>query len=70
MQTIEEMASFVQLWDLVQAVQLSDEPDKITWRWTADGEYTAKSAYNTPVHGVVQRVEWDFNLEGGLGREA
>jgi len=29
MQTIEEMASFVKLWDLVQQVQLINEPDKI-----------------------------------------
>lgn len=37
MQTVEEMASFVQLWDFVQSVQLTDEPDTIAWRWTADG---------------------------------
>jgi hypothetical protein len=31
MHSVEEMASFVQLWDLVQDVQLSDMPDSITW---------------------------------------
>ena len=46
MQTIEEMAKFVKLWDLVQQVQLTNEPDKIYWRWTTDGNYNAKSAYN------------------------
>ena len=39
MQTVEEMASFVRLWDLVQQVQLNNEPDSISWRWTADGSY-------------------------------
>ena len=46
MQTAEEMADFVQLRDLVQEVQLHNEPDKIIWRWTNDGVYTSKSAYN------------------------
>ena len=39
MQTIEEMASFVKLWDFVQAVQLTDQPDSIMWRWTTNGLY-------------------------------
>jgi hypothetical protein len=47
MQTVEEMANFVELWDLVQAVQLTDEQDQITWRWTTH----AKSAYNAQFHG-------------------
>ncbi|PVH64828.1 hypothetical protein PAHAL_2G364400 [Panicum hallii] len=51
MQTSEEMASFVELWDLVQNVQLTDEQDRNTWRWTTDGIYTAKSAYNAQFHG-------------------
>jgi len=57
MQTIEEMANFVKLWDLVHDVQLSNEPDKITWKWTADGVYTAKSSYNTQFLGSFS----DFN---------
>ncbi|PUZ51607.1 hypothetical protein GQ55_6G201900 [Panicum hallii var. hallii] len=68
MQTIEEMACFVKLWDLVQAVQLSDEPDKITWSWTADGEYTAKSAYNAQFMGSFSEFSgtsiWKADSEG------
>jgi hypothetical protein len=45
MSTVEEMAEFVMLWDLVQGVHFSDEEDKIVWKLTADGQYTAKSAY-------------------------
>jgi hypothetical protein len=51
MQTVEEMASFVELWDLVQGVQLTEDQDQITWRWTYDGNYTAKSTYNAQFHG-------------------
>ena len=51
MQTIEEMASFVVLWDLVQEVQLGDGPDLISWKWTTDGTYSTKSAYNAQLIG-------------------
>jgi hypothetical protein len=34
MQSVNEMASFVRLWDLVQTVVLSAEPDFIRWKWT------------------------------------
>jgi len=37
MTTAQEMAEFIILWELVQGVQLSDETDSITWRWTANG---------------------------------
>lgn len=36
---------YLHLWHAVDAVQLSDQPDRTVWRWTSNGEYTAKSAY-------------------------
>ena len=51
MQTIEEMASFVKLWDLVQQVQLNNESDSIYWRWTVDGTYIARSIYSVQFVG-------------------
>ena len=44
MTTVQEMAEFVILWDLVQQVQLTDKTDEIRWRWTADGIYTSMPA--------------------------
>ena len=68
MQTVEEMASFVQLWDLVQSVQLSDQQDQITWRWTPDGTYTSKSAYNAQFLGSFSNFRgenvWRADAEG------
>ena len=68
MQTVEEMASFVELWDLVQEVQLSDEQDQINWKWTADRIYTAKSAYNVQFHGSYSAFKggsiWQAEVEG------
>jgi hypothetical protein len=45
MSTAEEMAKLITLWTLVADVQLSDEEDTIRWKWTAHGQYTARSAY-------------------------
>uniref|UniRef100_A0A453I8X5 Uncharacterized protein n=1 Tax=Aegilops tauschii subsp. strangulata TaxID=200361 RepID=A0A453I8X5_AEGTS len=35
---------YVELWRLLQTIQLSNEPDKLSWKWTADGSYSARSA--------------------------
>jgi len=46
-----EMAEFVMLWNLVQDTQLSMQQDEIRWCWTADGQYTAQSAYKAQFCG-------------------
>lgn len=51
MQSVEEMAEFVKLWDMVQEVQLTAVEDEIIWKFTADGQYTAKSAYDVQFKG-------------------
>lgn len=68
MQSVDQMASFVELRDLVQAVQLSDGQDTISWRWTSDGAYTAKSAYNAQFLGSYSNFRglsvWQAEAEG------
>jgi hypothetical protein len=51
MTTAEEMAELVNLWGLVQTVQLQQHEDTIMWRWTSNGMYTAKSAYQIQFRG-------------------
>ena len=62
------MASFVQLWDLVHEVQLSWTPGSITWSWTADGVYMAKSVYNAKFSGSYSSFKsddiWKAEAEG------
>jgi hypothetical protein len=43
---VEALVDYLHLWAVVDGVQLSDQLDKTVWRWTADGTYTPKSAYN------------------------
>lgn len=60
MESAEEFVEFVRLWDLVQNVQLNDQEDQITWKLTADGKYSAKSAYDVQFMGsyCTFRPKW------------
>jgi len=70
MESVEEMASFIRLWDLVQSVQLTNEPDAIKWKWTAHGDWRvlAKRAYNIQFAGshsqFVGASIWKAEAEG------
>ena len=45
MSNAEEMAEFILLWERVQEVVFSDQPDITSWKWTVNGQYSSKSAY-------------------------
>ena len=64
MTTVQEMAEFVILWDLIQQVQLTDRTDEIRWRWTADGIYTSKSAYRAQFNGSYSTYNGNDLMEG------
>jgi hypothetical protein len=59
MDTVELMAQYVVLWDAVQQIQLTDAPDQIVWRWTANGAYTTKSAYLAQMKGTYCSFDAD-----------
>lgn len=40
------VAEYLDLWEATENVILSDQPDRTMWRWTPDGRYSAKSAYD------------------------
>jgi hypothetical protein len=45
MESAKQMAEFIHLWDLVQQAQLSNQGNRIEWKWTANGKYSDKLAY-------------------------
>jgi len=45
MSNATEIAEFIVFWEAVQDIHFSDTPDKIVWKWTANGKYTSASAY-------------------------
>ena len=53
-----ELHEYVLLWNAVQQVQLDESrEDSIVWRWTADGEYTTKSAYRIQFQGTFSKLK-------------
>ncbi|XP_071676990.1 uncharacterized protein [Lolium perenne] len=45
------MWQYVQLWGRLRDTQLSWDPDRLVWRWTTDGQYSAGSCYDTLFQG-------------------
>lgn len=47
---------FVNPVGMLQQVALSlDRPDGVLWKWTPNGDYTAKSVYDAQFLGLVER---------------
>jgi hypothetical protein len=49
---------FVELWTRLSQVQLSQQPDTISWRFTTNGKYSAQSAYNVQFIGTITNERW------------
>ncbi|KAG2622246.1 hypothetical protein PVAP13_3NG327951 [Panicum virgatum] len=62
------MAQFVVLWDAVHQIQFTNTSDQIFWKWTANGVYTAKSAYLAQLKGTYCSFDadtiWHAHAEG------
>jgi len=57
--TPQEINEYVSLWEAVGHIQLVDNrEDSIYWRWTSDGEYTAKSAYNIQFQAAFSKSKF------------
>jgi hypothetical protein len=58
--TPQHIEEFVSLWIRIQAIHLQEGVrDSITWRWTADGCYSTRTAYRIQFKGAYSR----FNTE-------
>jgi hypothetical protein len=47
------MEEFTMLFMALEAVNLNDQEDSITWRWTANGVYSVASTYECQFLGVM-----------------
>lgn len=63
-----QLDQFVRLWDMLQEVTLSESKDGISWCSTADGKYSAVSAYSAQFHGRIKQpglhFSWSVRAEG------
>jgi hypothetical protein len=50
--TSAQLEEFTLLFMAISSVQLSDQKDKIVWKWTSDGQYTVASAYDCQFYGT------------------
>ena len=66
--TEEQLDQFLALWGRIQQVQLSEERDIVTWKWTTNGKYSASSAYAAQFLGRMERPDlakaWRIRAEG------
>jgi len=57
LQTSEKIHEYVTLWEEIRLLLRDDgAKDEITWRWTADGEYTASGAYRIQLKGRFKKI--------------
>jgi len=68
MSTAAEIAEFILLWEAVTGVQFSEATDEISWKWTANGRYSSKSAYEIQFVGSYSSFNsqaiWKAKAEG------
>ena len=50
----EPIIQVLSQWPMIAHTQLSEEPDRLVWRWTANGICTAQSCYLASFHGSIQ----------------
>ena len=55
---VPEIGEYLRLWHMLTETALTDAPDCIRWKWTANGEYSAKSAYLATFHGSTRCQAW------------
>jgi hypothetical protein len=55
------MWQYVQLWGRLREFQLSAGDDRMTWRWTTDGQYTSHSCYEALFQGAITSASWELN---------
>uniref|UniRef100_A0A453AAJ2 Reverse transcriptase zinc-binding domain-containing protein n=1 Tax=Aegilops tauschii subsp. strangulata TaxID=200361 RepID=A0A453AAJ2_AEGTS len=44
----------------VEHTTLTTEPDRLLWKWTSSGSYSAKSCYQATFQGSIHSSSWKF----------
>uniref|UniRef100_A0A453AAK1 Reverse transcriptase zinc-binding domain-containing protein n=1 Tax=Aegilops tauschii subsp. strangulata TaxID=200361 RepID=A0A453AAK1_AEGTS len=57
---IHEIGQYIQLWHAVEHTTLTTEPDRLLWKWTSSGSYSAKSCYQATFQGSIHSSSWKF----------
>jgi hypothetical protein len=65
----DALLQFLQIWPTISHFRLNTEPDKLIWRWTANGTYTASSYYRATFHGAVLDDSWELTWKSWAPRK-
>ncbi|EMS63422.1 hypothetical protein TRIUR3_29562 [Triticum urartu] len=63
---LQEIGQYLQLWHKIEHTTLSAEPDRLTWKWSANGTYSVKSAYLAMEDGLLAN-RWAQDIQGVVG---
>jgi hypothetical protein len=55
---VHEIGQYLRIWHAIEGTTLTDAPDRLIWRWTSDGAYTARSAYMASFQGAWHCPNW------------
>lgn len=58
---IEATVQYVELWESLHQFQLSTEPDRLSWKMSANGSYSAASCYSAMLLGSTSIYHWKLN---------
>uniref|UniRef100_A0A8I6XKE9 Reverse transcriptase domain-containing protein n=1 Tax=Hordeum vulgare subsp. vulgare TaxID=112509 RepID=A0A8I6XKE9_HORVV len=61
---LQEIGQYLRTWQLVARINLSSEPDKLIWKWTANSIYSARSCYRATFHGSLTCHSWQLIWKG------
>jgi hypothetical protein len=56
--TREELTQYITLWTMIGQVQRTDMPNKITWKFNANGRFSTSSAYRVQFIGSYADHDW------------
>lgn len=51
----EQLVQFLNMWQSVQNVVFSEDPDSVRWKFNANGRYSASSAYECQFLGRIRK---------------
>jgi hypothetical protein len=57
---VHEIGQYLALWAAVSRTTLGLEADRLIWKWTDSGTYTAKSCYQAQFQGSTTSSSWKF----------
>jgi hypothetical protein len=60
----------LELWTILEQINIIDQPDRLVWRWSPDGTYSTKSAYIMLQYNLARSISMVTSSCGRVGRRS